>query len=94
MTTTTYYSSSSEILDTILVKKNDDGGRRQTNERWITPGPRLNDDASIEFMELQSLQSYGVCKYNESLNWPPRHFESYSLLQKSMCMKIGESRIS
>jgi hypothetical protein len=64
MTTTTYYSNSSEILDTILVKKNDDGRRRQTNERWITLGPRLNDDASIEFTELQNLRSYGVCKYN------------------------------
>jgi hypothetical protein len=47
MTTTTYYSSNSEILDTILVKKNDDEGRRQTNEQWITPGLRLNDDVSI-----------------------------------------------
>jgi len=56
MTTTTYYSSSSEILDIILVKKNDDGGRRQTNERWITPGSRLNDDASVEFTELRSMQ--------------------------------------
>jgi hypothetical protein len=53
-------SSSSEILDIILVKNNDDGGRRQTNERWIIPGPKLNDDASIEFTELWSLWSYGI----------------------------------
>ncbi len=44
-------------------------------------------------MQVSSLRSYGVCKYNESLNWPPRHFKSYSLLHKSMCTKIGESRI-
>jgi len=56
MTTTTYYNSNIEILDTILVKKNDDERRQHTNERWITPGSRLNDDASIEFTKLQSMQ--------------------------------------
>jgi hypothetical protein len=53
-------------------------------------------------MQVSSLRSYGVyriTKYasiiiNESLNWSPRHFESYILLQKFMCTKIGESRIS
>jgi hypothetical protein len=58
MTIITYYSSNSEILDIILVKKNDDRGRRQMNERWITPGPRLNDDVSIEFMEYASIMNH------------------------------------
>jgi hypothetical protein len=53
-------------------------------------------------MQVSNLRSYGIYEIteyasimiHESLNWPPRHFESYSLLQKSMCTKIGESRIS
>jgi hypothetical protein len=54
-------------------------------------------------MEIVRKNSSAICNVmaveednmaHESLNWPPRHFESYSLLQKSMCTKIGESRIS